>query len=215
MGRAQNGLAIITDDKRPEPFPMGKRGGSDRYLWPLTHSSKTPGIIFALTLLLVIVITNVHLRGLWSVVAIIVIVLGSIIFALAGWWENILASVGQMAIHINMGAYLFIATILFIIWLINVLLFDRQHYVTVTPGQVQLHMAIGEGEIVYDTTQMVFQRERNDLFRHWILGFGSGDLVIRPPGKDPIHLPNVLFVGSKVDAIEEMLREKSVVPDAR
>jgi hypothetical protein len=59
---------------------------------------------------------------------------------------------------------------------------------------------------------MVFQKERSDLFRHWILGMGSGDLVIRPAGnKDPIDLPNVLFVGHKVQEIQALIKEKEVV----
>ncbi len=176
------------------------------------HNSKILGLFFCTTLLLVIIITNVHLRGLWSVVVIVIVVMGSIILAPAHVWEAIFAHLGQLAVHINMGAYLSFSLVLFTIWIINFVLFDRQRYVSVTPGQVRLHLAIGEGEIVYDTTSMVFQKQRSDLFRHWILGFGSGDLVIRPAGgKDPIDLPNVLFVGSKVQEIQGLIKEKEIV----
>jgi hypothetical protein len=203
--------AIITD-ATVDAFPTTHHAGDDVHLWPYMHNSKSLGIIFSITLLLVIVITNVSLRGLWSVVIIIVIVLGSIIFMLAGWWEYILVHGGHLAIHLNMGAYLFLALTLFVIWLINFVFFDRQHYVAVTAGQVRLKLMIGEGEIVYDTTGMVFQKQRSDLFRHMILGMGSGDLIIRPAGgKDAIDLPNVLFVGSKVREIQELIKEKEVV----
>jgi len=49
-----------------------------------------------------------------------------------------------------------------------------------------------------------------DLFRHWILGFGSGDLRIRAFGaqQDLIFIPNVLLVGSKVRRIEHMIAAK-------
>jgi hypothetical protein len=158
------------------------------------------------------VITNVHLRGLWSLVVIIIIVLGSIIFALGHVWERVMSHWSQLAIHINMGAYLSFSLALFIVWLINFAFFDRQRYVSVSSGQVRLHMAIGQGEIVYDTTNMVFQKQRSDLFRHWILGFGSGDLEIRPANqKEPIDLPNVLFVGHKVQEIQSLIKEKEVV----
>jgi hypothetical protein len=127
-------------------------------------------------------------------------------------WETILAHWSHLAIHINLGGYLSFSLALFIVWLINFAFFDRQRYVAVTSGQVVLHLAIGEGEIVYDTMGMVFQKQRSDLFRHWILGFGSGDLVIRPAGgKEPIDLPNVLFVGHKVQEIQNLIREKEVV----
>ena len=56
-------------------------------------------------------------------------------------------------------------------------------------------------------------KQRNDLFRHWILGLGSGDLIVNTSGATAHHsdLPNVLFVGYKVRQIENMLREKAVV----
>jgi hypothetical protein len=203
--------AVISDTKN-DPFPMTKHGGIAKHTWPMMSNSKNVGVIFAITLLLVITITNVPLRGLWSVIIIIIILLGSIIFALAGWWDAILSRSRLLAVHINMGAYLIISLTLFIIWVVNFAFFDRQRYLAVTAGQVRLHLAVGEGEIVYDTTGMVFQKQRSDLFRHWILGGGSGDLIIRPAGgKDPIDLPNVLFVGNKVRGIQELIKEKEVV----
>jgi hypothetical protein len=205
--------AIVTEiDVDHDPIPTTHHAGEYVHLFPYMHNSKVLGILYAITLLLVIVITNVPLRGLWSVIIIVIIVLGSIIFALAGWWEHILAHGGHLAIFINGGAYLFISSTLFLLWIINFIFFDRQHYVAVTAGQVRLKLMIGEGEIVYDTTGMVFQKQRSDLFRHMILGMGSGDLIIRPAGgKDAIDLPNVLFVGNKVRGIQELIKEKEVV----
>ena len=83
---------------------------------------------FCIVLLLVIVITNVPLRGMWSVVVIILVILLSIIFALAGWWEIILTRGKLLAVHINMGAYLFLSLALFVLWLVNFTFFDRQRY---------------------------------------------------------------------------------------
>jgi hypothetical protein len=204
--------AVITEDPAADPFPTTSIGGKEVHKPPLMHNRKGLGVTYAIVLVLVIVITNVHLRGLWSLIAIIVIVMGSIILALSGWWDEIFTRGRLLAVHINMGTYLFISTALFIVWVVNFFFFDRQHYVAVTAGQVRLKLMIGEGEIVYDTTGMVFQKQRSDLFRHYVLGFGSGDLVIRPAGgKDPIDLPNVLFVGSKVHAIQELIKEKEIV----
>jgi hypothetical protein len=66
---------------------------------------------------------------------------------------------------------------------------------------------------VYDTVGMTVQKQRSDLFRHWILGLGSGDLLVTTTGAAAHHfdLPNVLFIGKKVQMIEDMLREKAVV----
>jgi hypothetical protein len=188
--------------------------GSDKIDQPTIYvaHSRTVGIIFIVILLLVITITNVPLRGLWSLIVILIIVLGSVIFSLAGWWEAIFNRARLLAIHINMGAYLFFSLTLFIIWVINFIFFDRQFYMIVTPGQVRVRTEIGGGETAYDTTGMVFQKQRSDLFRHWILGFGSGDLLIRPAGgKDHIDMHNVLNVGRRVREIETRLQERQVV----
>jgi hypothetical protein len=174
--------------------------------------SKNYGIVYVVVLLLVIFITNVPLRGIWSVFIIIVIFMLSIIFALSGIWDILLSRAKLLAIHINLGGYLFLSIAVFAIWLINFFFFDRQFYMIFTPGQVRVHLEIGAGETVYDTGGMVFQKQRSDLFRHWILGFGSGDLIVRPAGGvQHIDLPNVLSVGRRVREIEKKLAEKEVI----
>jgi len=61
-------------------------------------------------------------------------------------------------------------------------LLDPQIYMVFTPGQLRVRQEIGGGEAAYDTAGMVIQKQRNDLFRHWILGLGSGDLVVNTSG---------------------------------
>lgn len=173
---------------------------------------KWMGTLFVIVLLLVIFITNITLRGLWSVFVLVVLVMLSLIFWVADWWEIIFARLGQLAIYINLGGYFTIALILFVLWSVNFFIFDRQTYMIFTPGQVRVRLEIGGGETVYDTAGMVVQKQRSDMFRHWVLGFGSGDMVIRPAGLGhALELPNVLRVGRRVRQIEEMVREKVVV----
>ncbi len=176
-------------------------------------ASKSYGVLYAFVLLLVIVITNVPLRGLWSVVVIITLVMLAIIFQLSGFWETILDALGRLHIYINTGGYFLISSVLFLIWLVTFLFFDRQVYMVFTPGQLRVRQEIGGGEAAYDTAGMVVQKQRNDLFRHWILGLGSGDLIVNTSGAHAHHfdLPNVLFIGNKVRQVEDMLREKPVV----
>ena len=176
-------------------------------------ASKSYGVFYAFILLLVIVITNVPMRGLWSVVVIILLVLLAVIFQLFGWWDNVLDALGRLHIYINAGGYFLISTVLLIIWLVTFLFFDQQIYMVFTPGQLRVRQEIGGGEAAYDTAGMVVQKQRNDLFRHWIIGLGSGDLIVNTSGAHQHHfdLPNVLFVGNKVRQVEEMLREKPVV----
>jgi hypothetical protein len=175
--------------------------------------SKNLGVIYAIVLLLVITITNVPLRGLWSVIVIIVIILTAVIFALLDVWELIFAALSFLDIRINLGGYLFISTALLIIWLVVFFLFDRQIYMIFTPGNLRVQLEIGDGETTYDTTGMTVQKQRSDLFRHWILGLGSGDLIVTTTGAQTHHfdLPNVLALGRRVREIEELLRTKQVV----
>jgi hypothetical protein len=171
------------------------------------------GVVYCIVLLLVIVITNVPLRGLWSVVVIVVIIMGAVILALADLWRPIVDALGQLHIHINAAGYLVISLGLFTVWLVTFVFFDQQIYMVFTPGQLRVRQEIGGGEMAYDTAGMVIQKQRNDLFRHWVLGLGSGDLIVNTSGANAHHfdLPNVLFVGYKVKQIEDMLREKPVV----
>jgi hypothetical protein len=188
--------------------------GDNEIFQPTVYVARNKGVgtVFIIILLVVTVITNITLRGLWSVFVLVVLVMLSIIFAVAGWWDIILARIGQLGIYINLGGYLTLSIILFILWCFNLFIFDRQTYMIFTPGQVRVRLEIGGGEIVYDTAGMVFHKERSDLFRHWVLGFGSGDLVVRPAGLGhALELPNVLRVGKKVKQIEQLVKEKMVV----
>jgi hypothetical protein len=175
--------------------------------------SKNLGVLFCTILLLVITITSIPLRGLWSVIVIVFIVFLSIIFALLDWWEPILTALSFLDVRINTGGYFLIALVLFILWFVIFVFFDKQTYMIFTPGQLRVRLEIGEGETAYDTTGMTIQKQRSDLFRHWILGLGSGDLIVRTTGAQAHHfdLPNVLFLGRKVKEIEDMLRSRQMV----
>jgi hypothetical protein len=176
-------------------------------------TEKSYGVIYLVVLILLIVITNVPLRGMWSVAVIMTIIFVTIILAQAHKWGPILEALGRLHIHINAAGYLLISLTLFVVWLVTVLLFDPQIYMVFTPGQLRIRQEIGGGEEVHDTAGMVVRKQRNDLFRHWILGLGSGDLIVNTAGAATQHfdLPNVLFVGYKVRQIENMLRERPVV----
>ena len=71
---------------------------------PLNMSrSQGIGVLFIVVLLIVVVITNVPLRGMWSVLIIITIILVSVIFATLGWWDDILNALALLDIRINHG----------------------------------------------------------------------------------------------------------------
>lgn len=190
------------DGRLPKP--------ADPHLRMAKHS--TYGVLFASLLLLVIVITNVPLRGLWSVIVIIGIIVIVLVFALLGLWDTIFHYLALLDIRINAGGYLFISLILLAIWLVVTLVFDRQVYMIFTPGQFRVCQEVGGGESTYDTMGMVVQKQRDDLFRHIILGLGSGDLIVRTSGANTheFHMPNVLFVNRKLQLIEQMQADRPV-----
>jgi lysylphosphatidylglycerol synthetase-like protein (DUF2156 family) len=197
--------------------PKGKtfpRDENNEILQPRLHmaQSKSYGVIYATILIITIVVSSVPLRGLWSLIIVLCVVLMVVIFALFGWWDQIIEKINLLDIRINMGGYLFISVILLLIWALTVFIFDHRTYVIVTTGQVRLCQAVGAGETVYDTTGMTFSKQQNDLFRHWIVGLGSGDLIIhRSNTNQEIDMPNVLFIAAKVRQIEQLIKERQVV----
>lgn len=76
-------------------------------------------------------------------------------------------------------------------------------------------MLFGSGSNSYNAQGMGLEKHRDDIFRHWLLGLGSGDPKIRTSGAthEQIVLMNVLFVGSKVDAIQRLIAEVPEGPD--
>jgi hypothetical protein len=175
--------------------------------------SKTLGVVFTFVLLMVIFITNVPLRGMWSVLVIVVAISLVIFFILLGWIEIILHALYLLDVRINMAGYVTISLFLLVIWLVSLLIFDKQRYITFTPGQFKVCDEVGGGEQVYSTDGMTLQKQRSDFFRHVILGLGSGDLIVRTAGAQAHHidLPNVLFIGAKVREIEQLLKTKTVI----
>ena len=82
-----------------------------------------------------------------------------------------------------------------------------------SPGQFRVHLEIGLGETAFDTMGITVHKRQDDLFRHWVLGMGSGDLVVTTGGANPqtFEIPNVLFIGEKIRIIEQMIQEREVV----
>ena len=102
---------------------------------------------------------------------------------------------------------------LLVLWLVVVLYFDRMVYMIFTPGQLRVCQEIGDAEAAYDTHGMVVAKRRSALFRHWLLGLGSGDLVVKTAGANAqqFEMHNVLFVGSKLQRVQQMLKTRDVV----
>jgi hypothetical protein len=203
----------------PEGRPLPEVTDSDELKQPRLRmaTSNNPGIIWAMTLCLVIVITNIPLRGMWSLIVMIVLAFSTILLAILRLWDPIIRAIQVIDVHITSFSYLSISLFLFVLWLLTFFIFDRMVYMVFTRGQLRVRMAVSQGEMVYDTRGMSVERHRDDLFRHWLLGFGSGDLTVRTGGQNTrqLELPNVMGIGHKLNLIHTMLQEREVVRGSR
>lgn len=174
------------------------------------------GTLFFLTLLVVFVSSNVPLRGLWEWIGVLVIALTVTVISLYGWWGTLFNWFYLLKIQINLAGYVFISTWLFAIWVVTVFYFDTRTYIMISPGQIRVRQAIGQGEKVFDATLLSVHLQPNILFRHRVLGFfGAGDLIVRTggPHADVFEWPNVLFVRSRLKEIEHLLQSREVLPE--
>jgi hypothetical protein len=174
--------------------------------------SNDPGIVWAVTFFIVLIITHVKLRGVWSVVVIVLIGFTTILLAVLGLWDPILRVFQVFDVHINAFGYLSISLVLFVLWLVMFFFVDRLTYMVFTRSRLRVRQAIGEGEKVFDMRGMVFQRHRDDFFRHWLLGFGTADLTVFTSGANAqqLEMPNVFGIGRKLELIHTMLQEIEV-----
>ncbi len=177
------------------------------------HPSSNLGVVFFLVLFMVILITNYSVRGLASGMVIMGAVLITVVLAYIGWWDEVFSWFGNLKVHLTLGAYFWFSTLMFLTWAITVFGLDRLNYWEVTPGQLTHRLLFGTGSKSFNAQGMGLEKHRSDLFRHWILGIGSGDLAIRTSGatQEKIDVPNVLFIDAKVATMQRLIAE---VPDS-
>ncbi len=173
---------------------------------------KSYGMVYVVTVLLVVFGSNVPLRGLASVVAILAIFVVTMLLAYLEWWRPIFDYLGGLHVEISLAGYLLPSVVLLVLWLATFFLYDPLRYMVVTPGQFVLHKQIGDLREVYDPTEVEVEKRRTDLFRHWVLGLGAGDLIIKVPSQSlQIELPNVVMVSRRVIEIADLLKTKPVL----
>jgi energy-coupling factor transporter transmembrane protein EcfT len=173
------------------------------------HPSNNLGVVYLLVLFLVILITNFSVRGLASGMVIMGAVLLVVVLAWVGWWDEVFSWFSHLRIHLTLGAYFWFSTLMFLTWAVTVFGLDRLSYWEFTPGQLTHKSLYGAGSKSYNAQGMGLEKHRDDLFRHWLLGLGSGDLKISTSGatREQIDVPNVLFIGSKVEAMQRLISE--------
>jgi len=171
--------------------------------------SSALGLTYVSMLLLLIVFTNVRLRGINSVVVLLTLAFIAVLLAWIGWWDDIARLIPYLSVHMNTGFYLVFSTGLLIFWLMMFFVFDRLTYWRIRPGQMTEEHLIGGGAESYDTNGLRFQKLGADFFRV-VLGLGAGDLRVTTASGSgaTIEIPNVLFIDGKVHVIEKLISVK-------
>jgi hypothetical protein len=178
----------------------------------LVANNNNYGVVLIGAILLVALVTNITLRGLKSIIAVAFLMIAGLALALTGRWDDVFTWLGGLDVRMNAGGYLALAIPLFLMWLFTTFVYDHYTYLIVTRGQVRIRREIGDSEVAVDTVGLLMEKKRDDVFRHWLLGLGSGDLRVKTsqPSNLEFELPNVLFVGSKLSRIHDLIREKEV-----
>src|SRR5262249_8183229 len=74
------------------------------------------GLGYVTLLILLIIFTNVRLRGIYSIVLLISVAFIVVLFAWFDWWENIIRMIPYLSVRMNTDFYMVFSTALFCIW---------------------------------------------------------------------------------------------------
>jgi len=177
----------------------------------LFHPSPWLGLSFIVLILFVVVFTNVRARGVYSIV--LLLLTGAAIWGvqkipgieMAYGWVNLLR------VHLNLAFYLTFSVLLMTIWLFVIFLVDRFTWWRFSPGQVIEEHRVGQATgHAFNTEGMIIQRLPDDLFRHRVLGFGTGDFVVKPASGDTFEIHNVWRANKKQRLLEDMIATRAV-----
>jgi hypothetical protein len=226
--RLLSARAPHTGEPLDEPQQPNVRMARGRYL----------GFAFLFVMILVLLHSSILMRGYVSYLSALI---GGVVLLIIPLIEAYFPSIGLWAwikyvvydvfhIYVSMQGYVFLGGFFLLVWLFALLVYDRRTYIMVTPGQFCVRQEIGQGELIYDVTLMMFERKRDDFFRHKILGLGfldylrrylklrflpsgTGDLVFRLSGAQGqvINWPNVWDVERKLQTLRHTLAEREVV----
>ncbi len=196
-------MALITDIG-------GERVSLSNGTQIVIHPNTGLGLTFVMVLTLIMIFTNVKLRGIYSVVFLLAVAFVTVLFGWLGWWDRIFSLIPQLTVFMNIGFYLTFSTILLVIWLLRFFIFDQLVFWKLRPGQLTTERVVGGGQQSYDTRGMLFEQRSDDFFRHKILGLGSGDIRLITTGarKEEIDIPNVLFAARKIRIMQRLIAVK-------
>lgn len=171
------------------------------------HPTPGLGLAYLIILISVILFTSVNIRGVWAAFSAAVLVIVGLLFNLLQLWPPILKYLGSLTFHLNFHFYLTMGLVLSALWFLVVFLFDRRHYIVIRPAHLTVVEEIGDAEMNVNMVGVSFEKQRDNFFQHWLLGFGSGDLRIRTKdGK--IEFPNVWRISTQIENIHKLIEQR-------
>ena len=177
----------------------------------LFYRSPWLGISFVVLLLFVVVFTNVRVRGIYSFTLVLIAVM--LVWA-ASYLPGIDMALGWLSlvrVYLNLAFYLVFSTLLMLIWFFVIIFVDRFSWWRFSPGQVIEEHGFGQATgHAYNTEGMIVRRLPDDFFRHRLMGFGTGDFVVKPANGESFEIHNVPRANKIQRELEHMISTRSV-----
>ena len=185
----------------------------------LIHSDPLVGIFFLSVVLFVILFTTVRMKTLPLLVILALLLPVAVGFHTALVYFSggtitsavVLDWLGLLLVHMNLAFYVTLGTALLFLWTLILLGVDRLIYWHVSPGWLTKKERFQEDEIYHAPVQI--QAENRDVVRHWILGLGSGNIVITRtvgPGERPLpgrRIENVWKARKKAEQAHDLVNK--------
>ena len=177
----------------------------------LFYRSPWLGLSFVVLLLFVVVFTNVRVRGIYSFTLVLIAVM--LVWA-ASYLPGIDMALGWLSlvrVYLNLAFYLVFSTLLMLIWFFVIIFVDRFSWWRFSPGQVIEEHGLGQATgHAYNTEGMIVRRLPDDFFRHRLMGFGTGDFVVKPANGESFEIHNVPRANKIQRELEHMISTRSV-----
>jgi hypothetical protein len=170
----------------------------------MIHPDAWIGLSFVILFCFVFWATHVKARGVWSLVAVLVTILVAIGIQWSFGWAALFAQLAFLLVYMNLAFYLFLSTFFLIIWVISFFVMSRFTYWRFTHGQVTAHR-FGGLDHSLDTLGIGVKKLPDDLFLHWLLGLGAGDLELTMGG-EKFLIENVLNVRGRAQQAQNIIR---------
>jgi hypothetical protein len=150
-------------------------------------------------------------------------------FAIAGIYllmnmPGLFATPPSLLVHMNLAFYLLISSVLFIVWLAVVFIFDRMSYWRFRGTQIERVQkfagVIGKAPEGYSVMNVKLIRHSDDLLAHKILGLGilglgtsdiEGRMIIFGGAQEQFRMTHVWRAAKPLRQIQALMGQKATV----